>query len=81
MKSDTSPEALAEWHRRYLELTPEERLKRGFTLMEAGRAMAEHAVRKRFPEVSEEDFKRELVRWLYGDSAAAMVSRSGIPES
>ena len=48
--------------------------------MEAGRAMAEYAVRKRFPGASEEDFKRELIRWLYGDEAAAMVSRLDYPE-
>jgi len=80
MKNDTAPEELAEWHRRYQELSPEERLKRGFSLMEAGRAMAEYAVRKRFPGASEEDFKRELIRWLYGDEAAAMVSRLDYPE-
>jgi len=38
------------------------------------------AVRKRFPGASEEDFKRELIRWLYGDEAAAMVSRLDYPE-
>jgi hypothetical protein len=81
MKNDTSPEVLAEWHRRYQELSPEERLKRGFSLMEAGRAMAELAVRKRLPGASEQQFKRELVRWLYGDSGVATFDGSDIPSS
>ena len=81
MKNDTSPEVLAEWHRRYQELTPEERLMRGFSLMEAGHAMAELDVRKRFPGVSEQQFKRELIRWLYGDSGVATFDGSAISSS
>lgn len=74
MKSDTPPEVMEEWNRLYQQLSPEERLKRGFALAEMGRAMAELAVRERYPNASEQEFKKELVRWLYGDKMAEMLN-------
>jgi hypothetical protein len=73
MKTDTPPKVLEEWNRLYQELSAEERLKRGFALIQTARTMAENSLRKRYPNLSEHEFKKELVRWLYGDKMAALV--------
>ena len=70
---DTSVDVLLEWNRRFQESTLKERLERSFTLMNAARAFAEATVRKRFPNLQGIEFKRELVRYLYGDKCAEMI--------
>ncbi len=54
-------------------MTPAVRLAHGVMLLRTGHRFAEMAVKKRFPELSGLEFKRELVRYLYGDKCAAMV--------
>lgn len=70
---DTSPDIEQEMIRRFRAMTREERMERGAALMRAGWFFAELAVRRRFPDLSEVEFRRELVRYLYGDKCAKMV--------
>lgn len=76
MKSDTSTKVSEEWQRRYQELTPEERLRRGFDLSETARALAEIGFRRRYPQLSDKDFGKEFARWLYGESIATLFSET-----
>ena len=55
-------------HKLYLEvlrnMTPEQRLAKVFELSEFGKALFIHGLRKRFPDVSEEEFKKILLARL-----------------
>jgi hypothetical protein len=71
--NDTTPQIAQEMIDRFRAMSPQERLERGASLMNAGWEFAEIFVRKRFPEINELEFKRELVRYFYGDAMAAMI--------
>ena len=62
-----------EWHRLFQQLSPEERLGRGFDLSEFARVLAEIGLRRRHPHLSDDEFRREFVRWLYGESVAELI--------
>ena len=71
--TDTHPIIEKEILRRFRAMTPAVRLAHGVMLLRTGHRFAEMAVKKRFPDLSGLEFKRELVRYLYGDKCAAMV--------
>lgn len=55
-------------HRAYLSvlrrMTPEKRLLKAFELSEFARALFVHGLRKRFPDLGDEDFRRLLLERL-----------------
>ena len=55
-------------HRLYLQvlrqMTPEKRLLKAFDLSEFARALFAHGLRKRFPDLGDEDFRRLLLERL-----------------
>ena len=55
-------------HQRYIEvlrrLSPEERLMQAFELSAFTRALFVHGLRRRFPHLSEEEFRRKLLERL-----------------
>jgi hypothetical protein len=55
-------------HKKYIEIlrsmTPEQRLQKAFDLSEFSRKLFEHGLRKRFPDLPEEDFRKLLLERL-----------------
>jgi len=55
-------------HRRYIQIlrqmSPEERLLKAFELSEFGKQLFIHGLRKRFPDLSEEEFRKLLLERL-----------------
>ncbi|MEK7398585.1 MAG: hypothetical protein AAB116_16760 [Candidatus Poribacteria bacterium] len=55
-------------HKKYIEIlrgmTPEQRLQKAFDLSEFSRKLFEHGLRKRFSDLSEEDFRKLLLERL-----------------
>jgi hypothetical protein len=55
-------------HRRYIEIlrsmTPEQRLRKAFELSESSRALFVAGLRQRFPDATEEEFRRILFERL-----------------
>ncbi len=55
-------------HRKYIQIlrqmSPEERLLKAFELSESGKQLFIHGLRKRFPDLSEEEFRKLLLERL-----------------
>ncbi len=55
-------------HREYIQIlrqmTPEERLLKAFELSEFGKKLFIHGLRKRFPDLSEDEFRKILLERL-----------------
>ena len=55
-------------HRKYIEIlrsmTPEQRLLKAFELTELGKKLFTHGLRKRYPDLPEEEFKKLLRKRL-----------------
>jgi hypothetical protein len=67
-KSDTLPAAEREYWRRIREMTPEQRLRKVFDMIAAGRAMTDAAVRRQHPDADERTVKRLVFeRWYRRD--------------
>jgi hypothetical protein len=75
--SDTSPEAQAiqdEIHRR---MTGEERLKLAFEMSMTVRNLALSRLRKEHPDWTEWEFKRELLRYAFGNEPWPAILHDG----
>jgi hypothetical protein len=55
-------------HRKYIEvlrqMTPEQRLRKAFELSAFAKQLFTHGLRKRFPDLTEEEFKKLLLKRL-----------------
>ncbi|MGH7327689.1 MAG: hypothetical protein ACREJX_05005 [Polyangiaceae bacterium] len=69
--NDTSDAARAAQVAAIGRLSPEERLRIGIDLSQATRRIALDGIRRRRPDLTEEDARYELARMLYGADLAA----------
>ncbi|MGH7281980.1 MAG: hypothetical protein ACRELY_10680, partial [Polyangiaceae bacterium] len=69
--NDTSAAAHAAQVEAIRRLSPEERLRIGIDLSQATRRIALDGIRRRRPDLTEEDARYELARMLYGADLAA----------
>lgn len=69
--NDTSDAAHAAQIEAIRRLSPEERLRIGIDLSQATRRIALDGIRRRRPDISEDDARYELARMLYGADLAA----------
>lgn len=66
--NDTSPEIDEKLCEMFQKLSPEQRMKNGIELMQAGWKFAEIAVRRRNPNLSGKELQVAVFRWIYQSS-------------
>jgi hypothetical protein len=72
---DTSSAARREQIEAIRRLSPSERLRTAFTMSEQARQLSLAGIRRRHPEWTDEQVKRELRRLMLGSELAAQVER------
>ena len=71
--SDTSPEALEVQLQCLRAMTPQERLRRVFAWSDQLRRMSFAAIRRRYPEYSEDQVRLKFIELTYGETLANEV--------
>lgn len=70
---DTSPEAAAVQREAIRRMTPEERVRTAVRMSEEARRLTLDGLRHRYPDASEAELRRVMLRRVYGDTWDRLV--------